>query len=67
MPDYTKAGKNHEFEKGTRVLAMYPETTCFYQGTVIAPPSKVCHRTSPADVRTHLRRLWHSARQHMTT
>lgn len=42
MPDYSKASnRQHEFEKGTRVLGMYPDTTCFYEGTVHAPPSKV--------------------------
>jgi hypothetical protein len=33
--------KNAEFPAGDIVLALYPETTCFYRATVVAPPSKV--------------------------
>lgn len=30
----------YEFEKGARVTAVYPETTCFYPATVVEPASK---------------------------
>ncbi|KAJ2676520.1 hypothetical protein GGI25_003555 [Coemansia spiralis] len=32
-------GRSPEMAKGQRVLALYPRTTVFYQGTVVAPPS----------------------------
>jgi len=30
----------HEFPENSKVLALYPNTTCFYMATVISPPSK---------------------------
>lgn len=33
--------RNAEFVTGDTVLALYPETTCFYRAFVITPPSKV--------------------------
>lgn len=33
--------KNAEFPVGDVILALYPETTCFYRATVVTPPSKV--------------------------
>jgi len=29
-----------EFSVGKKVLALYPSTTCFYEATIISPPSK---------------------------
>lgn len=36
-----------EYEAGSIVLALYPTTTCLYQGTVLQPPSKVLQYDNP--------------------
>lgn len=32
----------YEFVKGTEVLAVFPETTCFYKATVVSSLKRVC-------------------------
>ena len=42
LPDFTKARPPEcEFERDAQVLALYPQTTCFYVGKVVQTPSKV--------------------------
>ncbi|KAJ9076850.1 hypothetical protein DSO57_1022448 [Entomophthora muscae] len=41
LPDEQDLSFDNEFPSGHEVLALYPNTTCFYKATVIFPPSKV--------------------------
>jgi hypothetical protein len=42
LPDFAKPRPAEcEYERDSDVLALYPQTTCFYVGRVVAVPSKV--------------------------
>ncbi|ORX92261.1 hypothetical protein K493DRAFT_226154, partial [Basidiobolus meristosporus CBS 931.73] len=47
LPEEVVLGEYPEFEVDHVVLALYPNTTCFYKAIVVLPPSKVhfvdCH------------------------
>ncbi|KAI0233728.1 hypothetical protein L0F63_002043, partial [Massospora cicadina] len=40
LPEEQDLSYENEFPPGHEVLALYPNTTCFYKATVITPPSK---------------------------
>eukprot|EP00842_Homolaphlyctis_polyrhiza_P004871 jgi/Hompol1/5385/HPOL_004398-RA len=40
IPIPKETEKRREFAPRTRVLALFPSTTCFYQATVVVPPSQ---------------------------
>ena len=62
LPDFTKVHPpESEFERGDQVLALYPNTTCFYPGTVVQSPGKV---RTPVRAWPHTTRAPHTDAAH---